>query len=86
MHQRQKGFRVQLASVPDEANARHDDDGLQSQICRHLGDAKLHLAKADLGAKGIYYRVQSNPITDIEARDICGELKKLKAGCIVVKP
>jgi hypothetical protein len=43
-------------------------------------------AEPDLGARGIFYRVQSNPISDDDARDICAALKKLKAGCIIVKP
>jgi hypothetical protein len=81
-----KGFRIQLASFPDEDTARQQMAHMEKKFSAQLGDAKLHLARADLGPRGIYYRVQSNPITDTEARDICGALAKLKAGCIVVKP
>jgi hypothetical protein len=81
-----KNYRVQLASFPDEEEATRQMARMQEKFAGQLGDAKLHLAKADLGPRGIFYRVQSNPITSDEARDICGALKKLKAGCIIVKP
>jgi hypothetical protein len=81
-----KNYRVQLASFPDEDEATREMGRMQEKFSEQLGDAKLHLAKADLGARGIFYRVQSNPITSDEARDVCAALKKLKAGCIIVKP
>jgi len=81
-----KKFRVQLASFPDEEEAGHQMSRMQERYASLLGDAKLHLAKADLGTRGIFYRVQSNPISESSAREICAGLTKLKAGCIVVRP
>lgn len=81
-----KGFRIQLASFPDQNEAEHEMGRMQEKFAGQLGAAKLHLARADLGSRGIYYRVQSDTITDSEAHDICAALKNLKAGCIIVKP
>ena len=64
-----KGFRIQLASFPDRELASAELGKMQKKYTAALGPARLHLTKTDLGARGIYYRVQSNPITDTEARD-----------------
>ena len=49
-----------------------------------LGSLSLHLEKADLGTKGIYYRVQAGPFTDKNAaRDICATLKAKGQQCLV---
>ncbi|MGE3624181.1 MAG: SPOR domain-containing protein [Bdellovibrionales bacterium] len=81
-----KNSRVQLASYPDAGTAKKQSAAMQTKYSATLGSAKLHVMKADLGARGIYYRVQSSPISTSEAQDICSRLKKQKAGCIVVKP
>ncbi len=80
------GFRIQLASFPDKETADQQMAHVQKKYAGQLGNAKLHLIKADLGARGIYWRLQSNPMTDTEAREICEAIKNLKAGCILVKP
>jgi len=80
------GYRVQLASIADQAGAATAAKKLQAKYASQLGKAKLHLTKADLGARGVFYRVQSNPVSNSEARDICAALKSAGAGCIVVRP
>jgi hypothetical protein len=75
---------VQLASVPDEAQANVLMGKLQQKYAADLGNAKLHLTRADLGSKGIYYRIQSQPLAKDEANRICSSLKNLNAGCILV--
>jgi hypothetical protein len=75
---------VQLASLPDQAQARKMVANLQRKYAAELGDAKLHLARADLGSKGVYYRIQSDPLVKDEANRICSSLKQLNAGCILV--
>jgi SPOR domain len=81
-----KDSAVQLASVPDQINAYHMMDELQSKWASELGSYHLRLVKADLGAKGTYYRVQSSAMTKDQAEKICATLKKSKAGCIIVHP
>ena len=43
--------------------------------------------RVDLGAKGIFYRVQAGPIADGNvAERSCAALKARHVGCLVVKP
>ena len=49
---------VQLASVQDETSAHDMMEKLQTRYASVLGDAQLRLVKADLGAKGVFYRIQ----------------------------
>lgn len=80
------GFRVQLAAFPDRETALASMARMQKKYASSLAGAELHVVKADLGARGIFYRIQSSPITDKEAHHICALLTSAKAGCIVVKP
>jgi len=75
---------VQLASVTNEAQARAMMEKLQQKYADELGGTKLHLSRADLGSRGIYYRIQSESLAKDEANRICSSLKKLNAGCILV--
>jgi cell division protein FtsN len=80
-----KGFLVQLASFPDQQVALGEMKRMQSKYADTLGTVHLHLTKADLGSKGIYYRVQSDPLTDAQAHSICTALGGKKASCIIVR-
>jgi len=77
---------VQLAALPDQAAAEALAHKLQNRYASILGTARLHPVRADLGAKGIFYRIQSQPLTDAEAQTLCDALKKEKAGCLLVHP
>ncbi|MDD3289258.1 MAG: SPOR domain-containing protein [Alphaproteobacteria bacterium] len=77
---------VQLASINDEAIAKTEMQKLQNKYSAQLGKVKLRLVKADLAAKGIYYRVQSEALPESEAKSLCAALKTQKTGCIVVHP
>lgn len=80
-----KMVRIQLAALPDkeaaEAHARH----LQSKYDKQLGDIHLHLHKADLGRKGIYFRIQSQLIAEEEANRVCSILRSVKMSCLLVR-
>jgi hypothetical protein len=76
---------IQLASLPDQATAQSAMTKLQSQYASVLGSTQLHLVKADLGAKGVYYRVQSQPISEDRAKNLCTAIKANNAGCILVR-
>jgi hypothetical protein len=80
------GTMVQLASVPDQGKAQSIMQKLQAKYASLLGASSLRVVKADLGAKGIYYRVQSTPLTDDRAKSICAALKNDNAGCFIVRP
>lgn len=76
---------VQLASVSDPAAAKSMAEKLQSQYSAFLGGATLRVVKADLGAKGTFYRIQSQPVSADMASQICAALKNHNAGCLIVR-
>lgn len=80
-----KTYLVQLGSYPDMTLAQKEMKKTQTKFASSLGKVSLKLTKADLGSKGIYYRVQSEPLSDEQARAICAELWARKAPCIVVR-
>ncbi|MBI1272671.1 MAG: hypothetical protein GC131_01110 [Alphaproteobacteria bacterium] len=83
----QKGStRVQLAAFPDASKAKAELARLQKKYSGALGDVKLLVIRADLGSKGVYYRIQSPGISTKDAERICTDIKAQKGGCLVVKP
>ena len=77
-------YRVQLAALKTEADAKTAWKRLAAKYPDVLGSLALHLEKVDLGTKGIYYRVQAGPFTDKNAaRDICTKLKPKGQPCLV---
>lgn len=76
---------IQLTSVPDHAAAEQAMKKLQTKYMSILGPIHLRLVKADLGSRGIYYRIQSEALTSQEASRVCHELKKINAGCLLVR-
>lgn len=76
---------VQLASFPDEATAQRELKKYQAKYAGILGSASLRVVKADLGAKGVYYRLISSPVGEAKAKAICAALAQQKASCLLVK-
>jgi SPOR domain len=77
-------YRVQLAALKTEADAKGAWKRLAAKYPDILGPLALHLEKVDLGTKGIYYRVQAGPFTHKNAaRDICTKLKPKGQPCLV---
>ena len=76
---------VQLASASDEAKAQAMMKDLQQKYATQLGDTTLHLVRADLGSRGVYYRIQSQSLAETDANQICSALKQMNAGCILVR-
>jgi cell division septation protein DedD len=80
-------FRVQVAATRDDATARSEWERLKKAHEDLLGDLSPTVVKADLGDKGVFYRVQAGPVADHDkAEKLCGELKKFAIACIIVKP
>lgn len=79
-----KSVTIQLASMPDQAAAEKDALRLQSKYASILGTTHLHVVRADLQARGIYYRIQGSAASEEQAREICASLKKSNTGCILV--
>lgn len=82
----QKGsIPVQLASLSSEAQAKTAMENLKKKYATQLGGVQLRIVPADLGSRGIYYRVQSEPLSEEAAGRLCSSLKKLGGGCILVR-
>jgi len=75
---------LQIASISDETRAKDEVGILQKKYASELEGSSLRLVRADLGTRGIFYRIQSGPFSRDDASRICSALKKAKAGCILV--
>jgi len=80
------GWRVQLASVRSEAEAASEWKRLSSRHADALGGLSMQVVKADLGEKGVYYRVQGVGVDEARAKAACTALKAQNVGCVVVRP
>lgn len=77
-------YLIQLLSVKDEAGARGAWAKLQGKYPALLGGEALNLQQADLGERGIYYRVRTGAFdSKAGANALCGKLKAAGQDCIV---
>jgi hypothetical protein len=81
--QKTGGTRIQLASVRSEEAARQEWDRIRRANPDLLGSVAATPVRADLGEKGVFYRLQTAPIVDAER--VCGELKRRNIGCIIAR-
>ena len=81
--QKTGGTRIQLASVRSEEDARQEWDRLRRANPDLLGSVSATPVRADLGEKGVYYRLQTAPMADAER--VCRELKRRNIGCIIAR-
>lgn len=80
------GYVVQVSSQRTEAAALTAYKNLQRKFPSVLGDRAPDVAKADLGAKGVYYRARVGPMaTRDEAVSFCEQLRAAGGDCIVQK-
>jgi len=78
---------VQVASVPQRALAQAKRNDMAKKHGAILADLQLEIKKAELGAKGTYYRVRVGPFaTRPQAVDLCETLKARGQDCFVTKP
>ena len=81
------GWRIQVASYRSAATAQ---GGWQRLLKTHgdlIGDLKSRVVRADLGARGIFHRLQAGPLANAAAaRALCASLQKRKVGCLIVRP
>lgn len=80
------GVRVQLAAFKSEDQARGAWSNFQQRFPNELSGLPLIIERADLGTKGIYYRVQTGPLASREAAAaMCDRLKVQGQTCIVAQ-
>jgi hypothetical protein len=77
--------RLQLGSVHSAAAARLEWDRLRQRNSDLLGALSASPVRADLGDKGVFYRIETGPIGSAAADRLCGALKARKVGCVIVR-
>jgi cell division septation protein DedD len=81
------GYRLQLGAVRSEDAAKQAWQRLRKAQPDLLGKLSVNVVRADLGEKGVFYRIQAGPIGDAaEATQSCAALKSRNVGCVLVKP
>lgn len=79
------GIYIQLGAYRDLKAAKADWAMLQKKYPQSLGKLSMHLETADLGAKGVYHRLQSQVASEDKARQICTVMKQSgNPDCMVV--
>lgn len=82
---REGDFFVQLGSLREESAAQRSWKDLQSAFPDDLGALGVRVQNVDLGARGMFYRVQGGPVTRDQAQSICQAIEaKRPGGCLVV--
>jgi cell division septation protein DedD len=80
------GYAVQVSSQRSEAEAQSSYRDLQAKYPDVLGGREPTIRRADLGAKGIYFRAMVGPFTSADqATELCSNLKAAGGSCIVQK-
>jgi hypothetical protein len=78
------GYAVQVTSQRSEAEAEAAYRALQAKYPQELGGHRPLVRRADLGAKGTYYRAMVGPFGSSEqATELCSKLKAAGGSCIV---
>lgn len=77
---------IQLGAFKDEAVATKAAVRIAARHKTLLSELTVRAVRADLGARGIFYRLRAGPLADQAAADLCAKLKARNQGCMVVKP
>jgi hypothetical protein len=78
------GFLVQLASQKTETEAAASFRSLQAKFPNELGGRRPIIRRADLGAKGVFYRTMVGPFASAqEANQFCSSYKAAGGHCVV---
>jgi hypothetical protein len=79
-----RGYVVQVSARRTKADAEASFRSLQSKFPRQLGGRTASIERADLGAKGIYYRAMVGPFASAgQADQFCGSLKAAGGQCTI---
>lgn len=80
-------FQVQLGAVKSQVRALKEARRLTRIHKSALGNLKIRPVRADLGKRGIVYRLRTVPLSDrASAGALCREISLRNQGCIVIKP
>lgn len=76
---------IQVAAMRDQAAAEKEWGRIQGANRDLLGGLASDIVRADLGARGVFWRVRGGPLDEAAARRVCDELGKRKIGCMLVR-
>ena len=80
------GYTVQVSSQRSEDEAQSSFRDLQAKYPDLLGGRTPIIRRADLGAKGIFFRAMVGPFTSADqATELCSNLKAAGGSCLVQK-
>lgn len=79
------GALVQVSAQRSEDAARESYRSLQSRYPNILGPYQAAIIRADLGDRGVYYRVRIGPFSGNDATRLCNDLKSAGGDCIVAR-
>jgi hypothetical protein len=78
------GILVQLSSQKSESEAQATFRTLQAKYPNELGGRQVVIRRADLGAKGVFYRTMVGPFASAtEANQFCASFKAAGGRCVV---
>jgi hypothetical protein len=79
-------LRLQLGAMHSESEARGAWERLKHKNTDLLGNLSAVAVRADLGGKGVYYRIETGPISDPASADrVCGELRQRHLACMIIR-
>jgi hypothetical protein len=79
------GMLVQVSSQRSEDAALSTFRDLQKRFPSILSRYDANVQRADLGARGVYYRVRVGPFTPSDAQKVCDALKGAGGDCILAQ-
>jgi hypothetical protein len=79
------GMLVQVSSQRSEDAALSTYRYLQKRFPNILSRYDANLQRADLGARGVYYRVRVGPFAPNDAQKVCDALKSAGGDCILAQ-
>jgi cell division septation protein DedD len=80
------GYAVQVSSQRSEEEAQSSFRDLQAKFPDLLGGRTPIIRRADLGAKGIFFRTMVGPFVSADqATELCSNLKAAGGNCLVQK-
>jgi len=81
-----KAVYLQLGAVGSEAKAKSEWTRLSKKYAKDLKGLSLYVEKADLGKKGIFYRIKAGKVRDhATAEALCKSINKIEAGRCMIK-
>ncbi len=80
-------FRIQLGSLDSATAAEAEWRRLRRRHRDLLEALRPRVQRTDLGAKGVFYRLQVGPLADAgRAKDLCEALARRNVRCLVITP